>query len=293
MTTNQLKYFITAAECLNFTAAGKQHFISQTAITKHIQALEEQLGVQLFIRDKRHVELTPAGKVFLEEARAILERTRMAIDKVEKASTGEVGSINIGYVKGYENSNLGNILKTYHEFYPNIELNLSRKAHLDLIYQLDKDQLDVALNICYSDTQINGLEKKSIAKYPLYAVLYPSHPYAQQTSIKRYDLRNDSFLLTKYYDDTTAQTYDIPEMFVRSGFLPKVVGSSSDMETLFLMIAAGIGVSIMPESAIKYVKQSNDLVFVPLEGEHEKIDVVALWKKENTNPALAKFLEML
>ena len=86
MTINQLKYFVTAANCLNFTEAGKIHFISQTAITQHIQSLEEQLGVKLFIREKRKVFLTPAGKVFLEEARAILERTRIAVEKTEKAA---------------------------------------------------------------------------------------------------------------------------------------------------------------------------------------------------------------
>ena len=65
MTTNQLKYFITAAECLNFTEAAKQHYISQTAITQHMQALEEDLEVKLFDRQKRKVSLTPAGQVFL------------------------------------------------------------------------------------------------------------------------------------------------------------------------------------------------------------------------------------
>ncbi|MBR5926234.1 MAG: LysR family transcriptional regulator, partial [Firmicutes bacterium] len=72
MTTNQLKYFVTAAETLSFTETGKIHFISQTAVTQHIQALEEQLQVQLFKREKRHIELTPAGKVFLAEARMML-----------------------------------------------------------------------------------------------------------------------------------------------------------------------------------------------------------------------------
>ena len=94
MTTNQLKYFVTAAKCLNFTEAGRQHYISQTAITQHIQALEEQLGVKLFSREKRKVELTPAGKVFLEEARAILERIRIASEKTEKATANRYNNNN-------------------------------------------------------------------------------------------------------------------------------------------------------------------------------------------------------
>ena len=293
MTTNQLKYFVTAAKCLNFTEAGKVHFISQTAITQHIQALEEQLNVKLFTRKKRRVELTPAGKVFLEEARAILERTRLAVEKTEKAAQGETGTLNIGYVKGYENSQFGRIIKKYKEHYPNIVFGLYRKAHLDLLMQLDKKKIDVAFNICYSDTNIDGYEIKKLGAQRLYAVLYPSHPYANLTSIHRYDLRNDDFFLNKFYDDKSAKSYDMPEMFAKSGFFPHVIGSSSDLETIMLLVAAGIGISIMPEHAIRYVRQCSDLVFIPLEGEHEYLNTVAMWKEENDNPALHRFLEIL
>lgn len=293
MTTNQLKYFVTAAKCLNFTEAGKQHFISQTAITQHIHALEEQLNVKLFTREKRRVELTPAGKVFLEEARAILERTRIAIEKTEKAAQGEEGSLNIGYVKGYEHSHLGSIIKRYHEQYPNILFGLYRKAHLDLLMQLDKGKIDVAFNICYSDTDVEDYAIKKIGTQRLFAVLPPSHPYANLTSVHRYDLRNDSFFLTKFYDDKSAKSYDIPEMFAKSKFIPHVAGSSSDLETIMLLVASGIGISIMPEHAIRYVRQSTDIVFIPLEGEHERVDIVAMWKKENGNPALSRFLDIV
>ena len=147
MTINQLKYFVTAANCLNFTEAGKIHFISQTAITQHIQSLEDQLGVKLFTREKRKVSLTPAGKVFLVEARAILERTRIAVEKTEKAALGESGNLSIGYVKGYENSGFGASLKKFRDTHPNIEFSLHRHAHLDLTMKIDKNELDIAFTI--------------------------------------------------------------------------------------------------------------------------------------------------
>lgn len=295
MTTNQLKYFITAAECLNFTEAGKQHYISQTAITQHIQSLEEQLGVKLFVREKRRVELTPAGKVFLGEARAILERSKSAIEKTQKAATGFSGSLNIGYVKGQENTNFGSLVKEFYQLHPTISFQLFRKPHLDLFLDLDRKKLDIIFNICYGNTNLEGFEYKHITSCKLYAVLYPSHPYAQLSAIRRYDLRNDAFFLTKFYDDPNARDYGylLPEQFADSGFIPKVVGRSSDIETLLLLVASGIGITIVPEPAIHYVKQSNDLVFIPLEGEHEYIDVMAIWKPENDNPALKAFLELL
>jgi DNA-binding transcriptional LysR family regulator len=293
MTTNQLKYFITVAECLNFTEAGKKHFISQTAITQHIRALEDQLNTKLFIRDKRHVELTPAGEVFLIEARGILERMQIAIQKTEKAANGITGTLNIGYVKGYENTNIGDIIKDYHDQYPNIYFQLYRRSHLDLMLLLDQKKIDLAINICYGDTDNANFVHQKITSIPLYAVMYPTHPYAQLSSIRRYDLRNESFLLTRFYDESLAKNYYIPEQFASAGFIPKVVGTSSDIETLLLLVSSGIGISIMPASAIRYVKQSNNLVFIPLEGDHEYIDIVAFWKHANDNPAISTFMELL
>lgn len=95
MNLNQLKYFITVAEYQNFTLAARQHFISQTAVTQQIQALEEQLGIKLFDRARRPIALTLAGQVFLIEAKAICERMNLAIEKTKEAATGLVGSLRI------------------------------------------------------------------------------------------------------------------------------------------------------------------------------------------------------
>ena len=115
MTTNQLKYFITAAETLSFTEAGKLHYISQTAITQHIQSLEEQLGVKLFAREKKRVRLTPAGEIFYMEAKAILERSKIAVNRARNAADGISGSLNIGYVKGQGFSLITPLIKKFYE----------------------------------------------------------------------------------------------------------------------------------------------------------------------------------
>jgi DNA-binding transcriptional LysR family regulator len=293
MTINQLKYFVTAANCLNFTEAGKIHFISQTAITQHIQSLEEQLGVKLFIREKRKVFLTPAGKVFLEEARAILERTRIAVEKTEKAASGATGTLNIGYVKGFENSEFGTGIRKFHDTHPNIEFYLYRSAHLDLMMQMDKNEIDIAFTIVFPGAKIPGYTSRRIGIQRLYAVLYPSHPFANQKSIKRSDLKNERFVLTKFYDNKIAEDYHTPKQFVESGYLPNTIATSSDPETLQLLVSTGMGISIMPEHAVKYVRQSDDLVFLPMEGENEYLDVVAFWKEENENPALKQFIHLM
>ena len=89
MNLKQMEYFVAAAEQLNFTRAAKKCFISQTAMTLQIQSLEEKIGVPLFVRDKHHVELTAAGKVYLNEARAILVRAEEAANRAAAVETAD------------------------------------------------------------------------------------------------------------------------------------------------------------------------------------------------------------
>ena len=295
MTSNQLKYFVTAAETLSFTEAGKRHFISQTAITQHIQSLEEQLGVKLFVREKKRVQLTPAGEIFYMEAKAILERTRIAVDRARNAADGISGSLRIGYVKGQGFSLISPLVRKFYLQNPSVIFSLFRQAHLDLLMNLEQNRLDFVFNIAYGDTDLSGFSFKKISSDRLYAVLPPGHPYAQLSSIRRYDLRSEPFLLTKYYDDPAAKKYGsiIPEKFGESGFIPKVDSRSSDAETLMILVSAGIGITILPESIVRTLGPSTDLSVIPLEGEHEHVDVLAIWKSDSANPVTQVFCDFL
>ena len=295
MTSNQLKYFVTAAETLSFTEAGKRHFISQTAITQHIQSLEEQLGVKLFVREKKRVQLTPAGEIFYMEAKAILERTRLAVDRARNAADGISGSLRIGYVKGQGFSLISPLIRKFYLQNPSVIFSLFRQAHLDLLMNLEQNRLDFVFNIAYGDTDLSGFSFKKISSDRLYAVLPPGHPYAQLSSIRRYDLRSEPFLLTKYYDDPAAKKYGsiIPEKFGESGFIPKVDSRSSDAETLMILVSAGIGITILPESIVRTLGPSTDLSVIPLEGEHEHVDVLAIWKSDSANPVTQVFCDFL
>lgn len=295
LTTNQLKYFITAAETLSFTEAGKLHYISQTAITQHIQALEEQLGVKLFTRNKKRVYLTPAGEIFYMEAKAILERSKIAVSKARNAADGVSGSLNIGYVKGQAFSLISPLIKKFYLHNPSVKFQLFRQAHLDLLMNLEQGKMDFIFNIVYGNTDLTDFSYRRIASDRLYAVLPSGHPYAQLSSIRRYDLRDEPFLLTKYHDDPSAKKYGhiLPDKYAESGFIPKINGKSSDAETLMVLVSAGIGITILPESIVNAFGHSSDLSFVPLEGEHEHVDIMAIWKENTSNPVTQVFKDFV
>ena len=126
MNRNQLRYFVAAAESQSFTKAAEQFYISQTAITQQVHLLEEMLGCSLFDRGTRPVSLTPAGKIFLIEARAILDRMSQAADRVHDASTGLTGSLRVGYLRGYERSDLSVLMRRFHRQNSNVLISFYR-----------------------------------------------------------------------------------------------------------------------------------------------------------------------
>ena len=137
MNRNQLKYFVAAAETRSFTKAAEQYYISQTAVTQQIHLLEETLGCALFDRSTRPVSLTPAGKAFLLDAKAILERMSRAAERVHDASTGLSGTLRVGYVRGYERSDLSILMRRFHQQNGNVLITSTATGH---IFEVTQDK---------------------------------------------------------------------------------------------------------------------------------------------------------
>ena len=187
------------------------------------------------------------------------------------------------------------LIKKFYLQNPSVKFQIYRQAHLDLLMNLEKGKMDFIFNIVYGNTDLTNFSYQRIAQDRLYAVLPPGHPYAQLSSIRRYDLRDEPFLLTQYYDDPSAKKYGhvIPDKYAESGFIPKIDARSSDAETLMILVSAGIGITILPESIVSTLGHSTDLSFVPLEGEHEYVDILAIWKDSTVNPVTQVFKDFV
>lgn len=291
MNIQQLKYFLAVAKFLNFTRAAEKYYISQTAITQQIKSLEEQLGVKLFNRDKRHVELTPAGVVFLEEAKVIINTINQALTRTQAAATGLFGNLNIGFVKGYEHSKFPEKIQLFKSLNRNINLFLERCSPISLYEDLLKNSYDLIFNFDFISENNLEIEKKIIERVPLVAVLYKNHPLAKKNFLSRDELKEELFIVNKINYLKNDGTEKILENYIKLGFIPNVIYESSDIETMLILIGSGIGISILPEYTKDILKESN-LVFIPLKGKDEYVDIFAFWKKENHNPILKRFLEL-
>lgn len=294
MNIRQLEYFVAVSEHLNFTKAAQQFFISQSAMTLQIKALEEELGVPLFHRTNRRVELTPAGRTFLDDAHAILRRTRDAVGRAKQASTVFTGQLNIGFVKGYEKTNLSDLLADFHIKYPNISLNLTRENVAELYDGILDHSLDFIINLQYLTADLSYLDSLHhhvIQHYPLKAVMPASHPLSHRTSIVRADLKGYPLVDIKKNDTRYGEVTTILNAFTSAGFIPNVEYVSDDIETSILAVAAGLGYALLPGYITDALSTREKVIALPLEGEEKRMTIIAAWHKENHNPALKPFLE--
>jgi len=293
LNTKQLEYFISVAESLSFTKTAEKFYISQTAVTQQIKALEEHIQVTLFTRSKRRVELTPAGKVFLSEARTIIKNINDAIEKTQQFANGLFGTLSIGILIGYEKNKLQQYLKKFSHTYPNISMEICTNEmteHLNLV----KDNLmDLAFVINPENQPLKGFEYKTVERYSLVALLPPDHPLYNEDYIDLIDLQNEKFIFVKETGDEYGQKSMIQNRYREAGFVPNVVQRSNDLNTIESMVASNMGVSILPSFCVIDTMIENDIAIVPINEVQDRIEVVVVWNKNNTNPALEKFISII
>lgn len=295
MNINQLRYFVTAAENRSFSKAASKHFISQTAVTQQIQALEDSLGVALFDRSTRPIKVTPAGNLFLVDAKAILERVNYSINRVQEASVGFVGNLRIGYTKGYERSKLSNTLRAFHDKYPNVLISCYRCDTDTLATGLQNNEFDIIFT--WDSTELSkdrSIAAHVIERSPLVVALYNSHPFSGRTFLKRSELRSEDILfMTHSRDADSIGDRHFYELYYKAGYKPNITFRSNDMESILMMVAAGEGISVLPGYVTEKLDNADNIIFIPLVGDEENVEIIAAWINEEKNPVLLRFAEFL
>lgn len=295
MNINQLKYFVAVAEQHSFTKAAVQCYLSQTAITQQIHALEKSIGIPLIDRNTRPISLTPAGEIFLNEAKAILSRMDAALSRTREASTGLVGTLRIGYTKGYEHSSLIKKLRAFRHAYPGVFVTCHRcdtdalaagllNNDFDLIFTWDSTNL----------SQDQSVTLQLVERARLVVALYGAHPFAGRQTLSRIDLKNEKILfMSPSGTGTSYGDMHYIELYHKAGYQPNIVFRSSDIESILMMVAAEEGITIFPSYCISRLTSSDNLVYIPLDGEEETEEILAAWRTDDTSTSLRQFLQMI
>lgn len=295
MNRNQLRYFVAAAEHRSFTKAAEQYYISQTAVTQQIRLLEQTLGCALFDRSTRPVRLTSAGEAFLLDAKEILARMGSAQEHVHDAAAGLSGTLRVGYVRGYERSDLSVLMRRFHQKNRSVLVTFYRASTDALAAGLLHQEYDIVFT--WDSTNLRtqeGIEHCTVEKARLVAALYASHPLARRRQLSRSELRGENILYMS--PDAAPDSYGdafFMQRYQEAGYKPNILFRSADTESILMMVAAEEGVSLLPDYCTERLYNADNLVFVPLIGEGEEEEIIAAWQKGNANPALSRFLSEL
>ena len=272
-----IREFLELASTLNYTEAAKRLHITQPALSKHIDAMERMLGARLLTRSSSGVELTGAGRAFLDDARRIVNDYDCALDKIESRKRGLASVIRIGYLRDAARRVLLPLHAWFKRYHPDVELRFLSVEYMRLADDLRSRQADVIITM----DDDPGLRAECEA-VPLYddtfvAAVAPWHRLAQRDSVKLADLMGERLLIPSRH------VWPNIRAFFDSRCSAKLLANSrrmSDVDTLFFLIESGQGVAVVT-SHNRYVYGSK-VKFLPLdEPDVPTFPVSALWLKES------------
>ncbi|MEK5077803.1 LysR family transcriptional regulator [Solibacillus sp. FSL W7-1436] len=246
MELRQLRYFVEVAEREHISEAAEHLHVAQSAISRQIANLEEELGTPLFERIGRNVKLTPVGKIFLEHCITALKGIDFAAKQVEEYLDPAKGTIKIGFPTSLASYVLPTVISAFKKEYPEISFQLRQGSYKFLIDAVKNRELNLALlgPLPPKDEAINTTV---LFSENIHALLPATHPLAKKDSINLVDLRNDQFVLFP-------EGYILNKVAVDAcrsvGFIPNITSEGEDMDALKGLVAAGIGVTLLPESSL-------------------------------------------
>ena len=292
MDFRHFRYFVTVAEELHFARAAEQLGIAQPALSQQIKSLEERLGARLLNRTKRRIELTEAGTAFLTEARAALAQAEKAIRIAKDTARGESGTLNIGFVgSAMYDPRFPHMLKDYRSAHPGISLLLHEMPIAAQIESVDNGHLDIAivrapLPAILSD----NLETFVLATQVLIAVLSHDHALAKREKIALHELANDNFVA--FHDpDGVGLGHALLEECQQAGFDPLITLRVTEVATLISLAAAGLGVTLIPDSIAHL--QLPGVKYIPLEGEARHTKLIVIHRRFERSAAVQALLRKI
>lgn len=289
MELRHVRYFIAVAEHLNFRKAAQQLHVAQPPLSRQIRQLEEYLGVPLFVRDKRKVELTKAGHAFLEEGRKLLLQAGHAMAAARHAQRGESGTVRIGIASGLGGA-VSRAVFEHRRRFPAIEVECRdifsslqndslRKHEIDIGFlRPPVDQLNLNCDLLYEEEFIVVLPRK--------------HRLAQRRSLRLKDIADEPLII--FDRNLSSGLYDkIIGMFSRQGFTPHFIVTHVEAheEAGAIMVASGKAIFVGAGAIVNRTVAGIELASVRLNEPEAKIEVYVAWRKDEDSPVVLAFLD--
>jgi DNA-binding transcriptional LysR family regulator len=286
MELRHLRYFVAVAEELHFGRAAMSLHIVQPALSKQISALEGELGVRLFERTRRRVELTEAGRAFLADARKVLAHADLAVDRAAAAARGESGVLVVGFIPPALNSVLPAALSRYRERYPDVRLVLRESTNRSAVEGVLAERIHISfVRVPFGDCDLCC---DVVYEEPVILAIPCGHPLARRDVVPLGALRHEDLVMIPRAQEPELHDYYIA-LCQEAGFSPRMVHEVSATLVAVGLVASGVGVAFVPSSTA--VMARSGVAYRPLHSPVPRFRLAAVWRRD-PGPALRSFLAL-
>jgi LysR family transcriptional regulator, benzoate and cis,cis-muconate-responsive activator of ben and cat genes len=291
MELRHLRYFLAVGEALNFTRASAQLRVAQPALSRQVQDLEDEIGVDLLKRSPRGVTLTAEGKLFLEEVRELLKRADESVEKVRALARGEYGELHVGYAPSPTAEILPPALAAFQKGVPRVKVVLHDLSSEELIAGLQNGTLELAIMVPPAGDQTAGIQFEVLRTYPLCVAMSAMHPFARLKSIPLEKLAAEPLVVLRRKDYPESDRY-LDRLFASFRAKPRIAVECDSASSLITEVEAGRGIALA--TPIFKLVTGKRLLYRPLTGTAEVLSVgIARATKGDVTPAGEKFCEIL
>jgi LysR family hca operon transcriptional activator len=288
MELRHLRYFVAVAEAGSLTVAAERNLhTSQPSLSRQIRDLEDEVGAQLLTRRARGIELTPAGRAFLDHARSVLAQVEAATEAARRVAHPAKPCFSMGFLTGHELTWMPEALQILRDELPNIDVMISSQYSPLLAEGLSKGKTDAAF--LRREQGAPDLAFRLLVKEPLVVVLPGNHRLAARKAVSPQDLVGETFVTVS---DTAPVLRGVIDNYLqRSGIKIRPAHEADHLAMGMSLIASTRGVGLLPAYALNFLPRS--VTSRPLKGDAPTVDLVLGYKKSNKSPILKLLLSRL
>ncbi|UWG95788.1 LysR family transcriptional regulator [Dehalobacter sp. DCM] len=291
MKTGYMREYIALAKNLNYSHTANELFMAQPVLSRHIAAIEKELGCRLLNRTKHSVSLTPIGKIVLEEFKVIIKHYDALTAKVCDLSGGFTGMIHIGMSSDAIEEYFTPIANFFKNNYPNIKLPFHSLPPHKMLDKLCKDKLDIGLIFCSDVLDSEAICYHPVGREKIVLMVSDKHPFAALPNVRLEDILCQTIIFSQRVNDF--QEYIKTFLIDHNLTLPEfhTIDYGEQIDLLPFLIREENGVAFVP-SYMKSIQRKN-IVFVDIADYDLSLAVVLAYKADNSNPALPFFLKQI
>ncbi len=290
MTLTNIRFFVEAAKCENFTQAARQLYVSQPALSKQIAQLEQEVGVLLFERVNRSVRLTNAGRYLYEQFRDLPATTDHALEYTRAIGRGVIGDLSIGILEGQEINDP--ILMRLHEFglkAPTLDIRLERNGFSNLRNGLLNNHYDLIITLLFEAKSIPGVQYIELLQQYGVIAISRHNPKAMINELSLSMLAEENFIAIS--PDESPNGYAmLLEQCKNAGFTPHIVRLLNSLESLLLCVEAGMGITTLDQNT--RLEHNTEVRSIPIPNSAPS-SVCAVWLETNRNQTVRQLVTEL